>query len=52
MKGQVKTQVVGISFPKKWIERIDLERGLIPRSKYIVHGLELAYGPCKEVSKV
>ena len=38
------TVVVGISVPKALIKKIDLERGLVSRSKYIVRGLELGYG--------
>ena len=34
--------VIGISFPKTLIEKIDRERGLVSRSKWVVHALELA----------
>jgi len=47
----MSTQVIGVSLPKELIKKIDSERGLIPRSKYIVQGLELAYGSTKETSK-
>lgn len=45
----MSTQVVGISFPKELIEKIDSERGDVSRSKYIVRGLEKAYGQAKGV---
>ena len=37
---KIKTISVGISFPKEFLTRIDIDRGDIPRSKYIVKVLE------------
>ena len=48
----MSTQVIGVSLPKELIKKIDSERGLIPRSKYIVQGLELAYRFYKGDSKM
>jgi metal-responsive CopG/Arc/MetJ family transcriptional regulator len=47
----MSTQVIGISVPKEIVKKIDIERGLISRSKFIVQGLELAYGYSKEANK-
>lgn len=47
----MSTQVVGISFPKELIKKIDSERGDVPRSKYIVRSLEKVYGAIEESSK-
>lgn len=44
----MSTQVVGISFPKELIEKIDSERGDISRSRFVIRGLEKAYGLRKE----
>jgi len=37
-------KVVGISFPKDVLERIESERGNIPRSRYIVDILRRFWG--------
>lgn len=34
----------GLSLPQKWMERIDIERGDISRSRYVLRILEKAYG--------
>ena len=44
----MSTQVIGYLDSQTTNQEIDSERGLIPRSKYIVQGLELAYGYTKE----
>lgn len=43
---------MGISFPKELIEKIDSERGDVPRSKIIVRALEKAFGYSNIDSKV
>jgi hypothetical protein len=37
------TEVITISIPPKLREMIDTDRGLIPRSKYIVQKLEIIF---------
>lgn len=34
---------IGISMPKEILSKIDLERGDIPRSKYVIRLLEVKY---------
>ena len=38
-----KTKGIGISLPKEFMERIDGDRGDIPRSKYVLRILEKQY---------
>jgi hypothetical protein len=43
MKKMLRKTVVGISFPQQLVERIDKDRGDIPRSRFLVRILERAY---------
>jgi hypothetical protein len=45
-----KQKIVGISFPKPILKELDIVRGDIPRSKYIVRLLESKFVGEKEKS--
>lgn len=44
MQKVTKTTVVGISFPQLLVQRIDKDRGDVPRSRFLVRLVEHAYG--------
>ena len=46
-----KSIAVGISFPKRIMTRIDVERGDIPRSKYILRIIQKNYAFLEDLNK-
>ncbi|HZI70256.1 MAG TPA: hypothetical protein VFD60_03745 [Nitrososphaeraceae archaeon] len=38
-----KTKGIGISLPKEFMQKIDVERGDVPRSRYVLRILEKQY---------
>ncbi|HEX2407333.1 MAG TPA: hypothetical protein VHJ38_09015 [Nitrososphaeraceae archaeon] len=43
MTSKINSKMLGISLPEEILLKIDKDRGLIPRSRYLLKLIELAY---------
>lgn len=50
LTGQEKRQIFGVSLPKNVVEKIDEQRGDVPRSKFILRIIERHLGVKNKIS--